>query len=508
MPNQLEERLLTHRIRGFRGTDNTRHSTELQDGFAADLQNAELTTIGKLTSRRGFSTVANDTGDATRIVGMSEFNPEGGTHKLIRVVGQKFEFWTGSGNWTSVSTPFTLTDDLITDIVVANNRAFMFNGTDNVYSYDGSTLTDEGNTSTDVPRGTHAIWAGNRLFVTGNASEPSIVWYSDSLAPQTFNRTGNRLSINVGENYPIRGIVKFREFEILVFKTRGIYLVDISDATPSNWTITPLDIRFGCIAKRSIAQVGLDIWFLGNDGHIRSVRRNEQNKLVGADVPVSEPIQEWIDDINMAAVSNAHAVYFDNMYILFVPIGGSSTINVAYVYDFITQGWVKWTNMSFLSTAISTVQATDEERLFAGSSGADSQIYRLLNGQSDDGTAISVTVETPRIDHGIPENTKNWETCEVEVIASGGTLTVEAQINGGGYSTIGTIDASGNLPQLPIDLPFDLKESGLASGKFPGINSLAPGRNIQYRLTYSESAEEMQLKGVFTVAHLNNLEFE
>jgi hypothetical protein len=71
------------------------------------------------------------------------------------------KFWTWSGSGTAVTrldSSVTLTNNSTAgDMVAINSVLYAVAGSsDNGYSWDGSsaTLTDEGNTNTDVPRGT------------------------------------------------------------------------------------------------------------------------------------------------------------------------------------------------------------------------------------------------------------------------------------------------------------------------------------------------------------------
>lgn len=500
------KQLVQNTVRGYRGTDNRNHPTELQDGYAADLEDVDIQTMGKATSRPGYTLIANNDGTTVRIVGLSDFNPEGGTQVLLRVKGQALQKWTGSGSWSTISSPFT--SDLINDIVVAKNIAYFLNGTDNVMSYDGTTVTDEGNNgTTNPPKSTHGEWMINRLFLAGNTSNPSIVYFSDSLAPSTFNQATNRLSINVGDNYPIRGLKKFRQYSLLVFKTRGVFIVDVSNATPSNWTIDPLDTEFGCIAKRTIVQVGNDIWFLANDLHVRSILRSQLDKAMGASLPITYEVQAWIDRITATSVTNACAAYFKNKYWLFVPMDGATHNSHAIVYDFIQKGWALYRNHNILSAGLSTIEGTNTLRLYGGESQNTALVYRMFDGTSDNGTAVAFLLETKREDFGTPHLDKAFQMVEIEAIASTGTITLESQIDGSGYSTVGTMSLTSGALLLPFFLPAFL--GGLTSvHKRFGLDGYGRGRNIQHRLSYSSTTDTVQLKRVSTFPFQEQIEME
>jgi len=65
----------------------------------------------------------------------------------------------------------------------------------------------------------------------------------------------------------------------------------------------------------------------------------EGMRLLTLSLPLSAPIDDIIAKINVNAVSNSVAVYFNNRYYLAVPINGSTTNNCVLVYNFINKNW-------------------------------------------------------------------------------------------------------------------------------------------------------------------------
>ena len=90
---------------------------------------------------------------------------------------------------------------------------------------------------------------------------------------------------------------------------------------------------YGCIAAKSVATVGKDIWFLDRSG-VRSLAVTESGKVQGVDKPVSDAIQPLIDRINWSSAGKAVAAYHNNRYFIAVPIDGATENNAILVYDF------------------------------------------------------------------------------------------------------------------------------------------------------------------------------
>jgi hypothetical protein len=137
------------------------------------------------------------------ITGITRFHVGTTYDKVIRSKNTDIqELNTNFKTWDNITGLTSLTAGLTTNFVQANDRLFIFNGTDNVHSINSSlTVTDEGDTNTSVPKGTFGEWASNnRLFVSGSATQASrdIVWFSNTLAPQTFDRATNQFSVAKG----------------------------------------------------------------------------------------------------------------------------------------------------------------------------------------------------------------------------------------------------------------------------------------------------------------------
>ena len=94
----------------------------------------------------------------------------------------------------------------------------------------------------------------------------------------------------------------------------------------------------GCVARKSIVQIGNQVIFLSDNGVYGTQFLDEYN-LRGTETPLSEPINETIKQINKEAWSNSVAVYFDNRYYLAVPVNGSTSNNAILVFNFLNKQW-------------------------------------------------------------------------------------------------------------------------------------------------------------------------
>lgn len=165
----------------------------------------------------------------------------------------------------------------------ANNRKlFFFNGNQapRVLSGDGVTVGNLATpaadwTGTDQP-GFGAIHVG-RLWAAGNANDPYRVYYSNPADHEDFTGAGSgSISVYPGEGEYLTAIVPYKIANndiLLAFKyPRGVYLIDTSDVTVTNWRVSRITDAVGLLAIQGWALIGNDdalVWIDPN-GHFRA----------------------------------------------------------------------------------------------------------------------------------------------------------------------------------------------------------------------------------------------
>ena len=371
--------------------------------------------------------------------------------------------------WTSVSAAFTA--DTLTSMVIANDILFFLSGVQNTFSMDTSeSFTDEGNTNTDVPRGTLGAWGqNNRFFVSGSLtdSERDIIWFSNTNAPQTFNRSTNRFKVPSSKAGSITWITPFKLNEIIIYKDDSIYVLDITGSTPlTDWTLQPVNVAIGCKAGRTVADIGNDQVFLDNESKVRLLSRTSFDKLETS--VISGPIQSILDEINVDAMSVARSKFVNGKYYLAFPTGVNTENNVCVVWD--TQaaalagnpasGWsVVPDGIWFISEFEEFEFGDNELRLVHADNRAISMVYKH-DANTDNGRIISMEVAGPNHDFDNRGTDKIFGPLHV-VWESGENTLVEifVEINEQGFESVGTFSLVGSAPVLPINLPFKLSGS-------------------------------------------------
>ena len=204
---------------------------------------------------------------------------------------------------------------------------------------------------------------------------PDVVEFSDILSdafngdyespPGTITPGTQTIRVGGGEGDPITGLVPWVDFNLIVLKRHSIWVVNTDPALTTDpalpvasFTIKPIHRRIGTLAPKTFVQVGSDILGLTDQG-VRSIRRTiavENQQDIGPSL--SKPIDNLIARINPAHISKCHATYWNNRYLLSVPLDSATSCNYVFVYNTLTESWSGyWTGWN--ATAFATYKASD-----------------------------------------------------------------------------------------------------------------------------------------------------
>lgn len=401
-----------------------------------------------------------------------------------------------------------------------------------VYRHDIVTATDRASQTFDVrPRA--MLWWQGRLWAGNSAATAhGLSWlgWSDVLdGSNGWTDVNQNILVEPDDNdqitalHPVRGTNN----EIYIFKERSIHALSVYWDTDGFYTesVDTLDTTqsqlrtiakgVGCIATRSVQEVTLpdgsaDLFFLAHDG-VRSIRRAEQDVAAGAGRPVSDVIQDTVDRINFDQADKAVAVVHKNMYLLAVPVDGSTTNNFVIAVDLIhgefftlTWGVVDWIDIALTSIDRNTYfQAVDT---FANDSSVTGHhLYKAFTGTLDPGgSSIPFSLETRGYVHGDRLTLKRWDMIELQALFTGTdvTLAVQAKIDEGSWETVGYLgfEPQGtSYPILPFNLPFRAA-SGQTQIKALGALGLTPGHVIEVKVLDETSTGSGGLRSVMVAA--------
>ena len=240
----------------------------------------------------------------------------------------------------------TVTDGIVSAVTIVNAGVYSTTPTATVAM--PSTLVDittsnitgsikrSSASGSSVPPGREGLYFQNRLLLLyGN----DYLAVSDVLDPLHYSPILNEFKLNTGSNDRVVALYPFNTTTLLIFKERSVLAVENLYGDLSTTRLTEITREFGCVSQASIAGTGSDVIFLSQRGII-SLRQTEFGISQSVVVPLSDQIQNIVDDIDQAYWSNACATYFANRYILSVPVeGGDSTNQRTLVYNFLNKAW-------------------------------------------------------------------------------------------------------------------------------------------------------------------------
>ena len=221
---------------------------------------------------------------------------------------------------------------------------------------DGTDATAVAHSSQAPTKPKLLITHSNRLFCTsGDTSIPSDqIFVSDILDGESWDLIGNSIRVGGGDGDPIVAMQPWFDFSLLIFKERSIWMVNADPAQAvGDWEIKLVNGRTGCVASRSVQQVGADVLFLARDG-IRSIKTIEAGAQTDVSQPISTPINDLIGRINQANIGKCTAVYWHNRYLIAVPLDSSTTQDYVFCYHLLAKAWTGyWTGWQPRDWAIS-----------------------------------------------------------------------------------------------------------------------------------------------------------
>ena len=152
----------------------------------------------------------------------------------------------------------------------------------------------------------------------------------------------NVFTVNQGGNDKIVGVLPWIENQFLVFMSKSIYVAYIDprhDPTaPDQSQITVVTTEVGCLARHSIVPAGQFVFFFSGKG-VHMLTPQLDLKLLGNTMPLSEPIDDYFDDVNFDYAKKVTAIYFDNRFFIAFAVNGSLFNNSILVYNTLNQAW-------------------------------------------------------------------------------------------------------------------------------------------------------------------------
>ncbi len=517
--SQIENFLKVKIVDYSGGQVSKNYADQLQNNQGALIQNAIINVKGQAQSRLGQLLFNTDT-QGVAFNGFNRFDLEtaGSTTSYMMVASAPsvVSSLSNSSTWTIRNSGHNITVGHDVEFVQANNLIFMINGFDQTAYWDGTNWTVTG---ASVPTATTGSWLSNYLFLAGNSTNQDYLYVSDNLVPQSF-QANQIIKVNSGDGQPIKKVLNYRTGDLIVYKERSIWDLNVTGVNASctpqpicAWQLTPITTDVGTLSPRSVVTLGNDQWFLSSSPFgIRSVIRSQFDKtFVNL---VSQPIQDIFDGtnidgtiLNTAQVSKAAAVYFDNKYIIAIPITGSTVNNLVLVYDFITSSWYEitgWYPSEWLvyNYNLYYIDAND------------GRVIQCFTGTTGDyGTAVPAQASGPTVgvdfnyiskifDFDNADNYKALDSLQLEFNPTGNySATINVNLDNTGWQMAGTIPLTSNAVTLPVSLPFTLSSPGLTYATLQ-LTRFGQFKKIQVQVEIQGASQQITLQKITIFSRL------
>lgn len=208
---------------------------------------------------------------------------------------------------------------------------------------------------------------------TGGVIDSSTVILSDLLEPNNYTPSDSEWYVNQGAADYVVGFMPYQENNMVIFNRRSLTVATNVQQTNIS-TRYQLTTRYGCVAKKTIAQAGGFTFFLSDEGVMQlnpaldavTQAGAAVSKLQGAVVPISNTIEDLIrESIKSTNIDKACAIVHDNKYYLAIdetPTG----VTFVYVYDILNEAWVSVDQYSSLTiTEFVRIEYLSRMRLIA-----------------------------------------------------------------------------------------------------------------------------------------------
>ena len=316
---------------------NTEDSPIAQDtAFAEVADNAIIDRRGRLASRKGNTVLTTN----KTVLGTDYLHK---IHEFYDSAGNEVIFSTGNNKIMTGTT--TLVDATPGSYTIAANDWKIVNFNDYayffqrgyeplVYSHALGAVTKMSSVAgahiTASQYSNEVLAAYGRLFVVGNATNDSVIYWSDLLVGHNFN-SGSSGSIDVAKAWPngfdkVVALAAHNNF-LIVFGEHNIIVYSGADS-PASMAIHDTISGVGCVDRNSIQDIGTDILFLTPTG-LRGLGRTIQEKSLPI-TDLSRNIKQELIANTLATATPVSTVYSPENYFYLLCF---ADLNLVYCFD-------------------------------------------------------------------------------------------------------------------------------------------------------------------------------
>jgi hypothetical protein len=218
------------------------------------------------------------------------------------------------------------------------DKVLYFTRGGNLYKYDTVAKTFGTNPiPSQYPTAAYPIWASNRLIY---AYQNNLL-VSDILDPEVWDVTNQSVTLDPITTDLITGQCVWQNQTVAVFRNGSTWIIATGpNLNVVDWEVNRASATIGCCCHGTIVQCGVEVFFLSETGRgVFALSQMPTSDQMGVWLPISAPIKMYMDRINWAAIKNARATFWNDLYMLSVPIDGSLFNNFIFIYSVTLNTW-------------------------------------------------------------------------------------------------------------------------------------------------------------------------
>lgn len=281
---------------------------------------------------------------APSVLGGHDWDHDGGTQRQVVLASDgTLQKDDGAGSFSTTLKSGLSVGDVIPVFVeggkeaAANDRKLFIFTAKNVVQV----LAANGATTADITT-PPADWSGtnqpsfglnheDRIWAGGNPNDPHRLYYSDVSDHE--NLTGGvsgNISVYPGEGEKLVAAVSFKGV-IVAFKfPKGIYIIDTTDVTVTNWKVKRLTPKLGSVSALSVVIIDDDILYLDQAANIHLIGSTREfgdfRSSALSDIADMGPFIR--NNVNLGQLAKVQAVYYEAKREVHITIAGTgSTVN-------------------------------------------------------------------------------------------------------------------------------------------------------------------------------------
>ena len=238
-----------------------------------------------------------------------------------------------------------------------------------------------------------------RIIVSGQTSNPSVVYYSGRLKPYDFEDSSAGF-IDVGDI--VTGIKVFRN-SLIIFCKNSIYELTNLDSTPIIKSVTK---NIGCVSGNSIQEIGGDLIFLAPDGlrTIAGTARIDDVELSSISRKILPLVNEIINNFANYTISSM-VIRERSQYRLFYYRSGQAANGqrgIIGTFKYNSEGIpaFEWSQTKGLPVKFCTSDVNNNGTEVLHHTDETGYVYKHDTGNSFDGTNVEAEFQTPDMDYG------------------------------------------------------------------------------------------------------------